>query len=325
MNVAIIGCNGMGRIHARMASNCGLRIVACGDARLATAKALADEYVADASDDCMAVIARPDVDIVGIMTPTPTHAQYVIAAAQAGKHIFCEKPFARTVPECREAIAAAKKAKVKLFVAHVMRYFPEFEAIRAQIAAGKVGKPGFVKMYRGGIFPAGADGWFRDFAKSGGVTLDSMIHDFDWLRYTFGEPERVFCQALRRATPEFIDYSMATVRMKSGIIAKVIGTWAHPSDFRVEVEVCGDNGMLQYSSAEAVLSMTKRAQSGVVPGMIVPESPVPVSPYQLEWQDFLTWVEGRSGARVTPDDALQAVRMAMAALKSADIGQPVNL
>jgi predicted dehydrogenase len=315
----------MGGVHAGMASNCGLKIVACGDAKLSNAKALADQYTADASDDCMAVIARSDVDIVGIMTPTPTHARYVVAAAHAGKHIFCEKPFARTVVQCREAIAAAKKARVKLFVAHVVRYFQEFEAIRAQVAAGKIGKPGFVKLYRGGIFPVGVDGWFRDYAQSGGVTFDSMIHDFDWLRYTFGEPERVFCQALRRAAPEFIDYSMATFRMKSGIIAKVIGTWAHPSGFRVEVEVCGDKGMLQFNSDEASLSTMKRTQPGVAPGVIVPASPVPVSPYQLEWQDFLTCVEGRSDVRVTPEDALQAVRMAAAALKSADTGQPVNL
>jgi len=325
MNVAIIGCGGMGGVHAQMAANCGLKIVACADAKPAIAKALADEYSADASGDCMAVIARPDVDIVGIMTPTPTHAQYVIAAAQAGKHIFCEKPFGRTVQQCKEAIVAAKKAKVKLFVGHVVRYFQEFEAIRAQVDAGKVGKPGFVKLYRGGIFPTGVDGWYRDYEQSGGVTLDSVIHDLDWLRYAFGDVERIFCQALRRATPEFIDYSMVTCRMKSGIIAKVIGTWAHPSGFRVEVEVCGDNGMLQFNSDEAPLFVMKRAQTGVAPGMIVPSSPMPVSPYQLEWQDFLTWVEGRSAVRVTPEDALEAVRMATAALKSAETGQPVKL
>jgi len=325
MNVAIIGCGGMGGLHARMATNCGLKVVACGDKYISAASALADQYGADASDDCLAVIARPDVDIVGIMTPTPTHTQYVIAAAAAAKHIFCEKPFGRTVQQCKEAIAAVKKARVKLFVAHVLRYFQEFEAIRAQIAAGKVGKPGFVKLYRGGIFPVGADGWFRDYAQSGGVTLDSMIHDLDWLRYAFGDAERVFCQALQRSTPECIDYAMATLRMKSGAIAKVIGTWAHPSGFRVEVEVCGDHGMLQFNSDESPLATMKRAQPGAAPGMIVPASPVPKSPYQLEWEDFLFWLEGKPGARVTPNDALAAVRMATAALKSAETGKPVNL
>ena len=283
MNVAIIGCGGMGTMHAQMATNCGLDLVACGDKKLASARALAKRFGAKASSDCRAVIKRPDVDVVGIMTPTPTHAQYVIAAAKAGKHIFCEKPFGRTVKQCEDAIAAVRAAKVKLFVGHVLRYFQEFDAMRAQVAAGKVGKVGFVKLYRGGIFPVGAEGWFRDYRQSGGVTLDSMIHDLDWLRYTFGDAERVFCQALRLSKPESLDYSMATFKMKSGAIAKVIGTWAHPSGFRVETEICGDKGMLQFNSDESPLACMKRTKPGEGPGMIVPGSPVPVSPYQLEW------------------------------------------
>ncbi|MDQ1257633.1 MAG: UDP-N-acetyl-2-amino-2-deoxyglucuronate dehydrogenase, partial [Candidatus Hydrogenedentes bacterium] len=118
MNVAIIGCGGMGGLHAQMATNCGLKVVACGDKNLEAAQALAKRFGADASTDCAAVIARNDVDIVGIMTPTPTHTDYVIAAAQAGKNVFCEKPFGRSVEQCKAAIAAVKKAKVKLFVAH---------------------------------------------------------------------------------------------------------------------------------------------------------------------------------------------------------------
>ena len=325
MNLAIIGCNGMGRLHAQMAANCGFRVVACGDIHKPLAHALADVHDADASDDCMAVIARPDVDVVGIMTPTPTHTPYIVAAAQAGKHVFCEKPFGRTVQQCKEALAAVRKSNVKLFIAHVLRYFQEFEAIRAQIAAGKVGVPGFVKLYRGGIFPTGVDGWYRDYNRSGGVAFDSMIHDLDWLRYVFGDAERIFCQALQRSTPEFIDYAMTTVRMKSGLIAKVVGTWAHPSGFRVEAEVCGDKGMLQFNSDETPMTAVKRAQSGGIPGMIVPASPVAVSPYQLEWEDFAVWLEGRSEVRVTPEDALEAVRMAAAALKSAETGKPVTL
>ncbi len=325
MNIAIIGCNGMGRHHARMAANCGLRIVVCADVHKPIARALADEYGADSTTDCLAATARPDVDIVAVTTPTPTHTLYVIAAAQSGKHIFCEKPFGRSVEQCKEALAAVKKAGVKLFVGHVLRYFQEFEAMRAQIVAGKVGKPGFVKLYRGGLFPMGVNGWFRDYAQSGGVAFDSMIHDLDWLRYVFGEPERIFCQALQRHTPDHIDYAMATLRMKSGLIAKVIGTWAQPSGFRVEAEVCGDKGMFQFNSDEAPLVVAKRGASGGGPGMIIPASPVTASPYELEWRDFLSWIEGKSCARVTPEDGLAAVRMAVAALKSAETGKPVNL
>ena len=325
MNLAVIGCNAMGSLHAKMASNCGVRIVACGDRHRGVAEAFADKFGAEPSDDCLSVINRPDVDIVAITTPTPTHADYVAVAAAAGKHIFCEKPFCRTVAQCKAAIAAAKKAKVKLFVGHVLRYFPEFEAIRSQIQAGKIGKVGFVKMYRGGIFPGGVNGWYRDYDLSGGVTLDSMIHDLDWVRYAFGDPERIFCQTLRRVVPDPMDYSMATLRMKSGIIAKVVGAWAHPSGFRVEAEVCGEKGVIQYSTEEASLITNKRQEPGLAPTMIVPETPVAISPYQLEWEDFLVWIEGRARVRVTPEDAMEAVRMATAALKSADTGKPVSL
>jgi len=124
-----------------------------------------------------------------------------------------------------------------------------------------------------------------------------MIHDLDWLRYVFGEPERIFCQVLQRTMPEHIDYAMATLRMKSGLIAKVIGTWAQPSGFRVEAEVCGDKGMFQFNSDEAPLVATKRGASGDGPGMIVPASPVPASPYELEWRDFLSWIGASRRAR----------------------------
>ncbi|NIA13119.1 MAG: Gfo/Idh/MocA family oxidoreductase [Nitrospiraceae bacterium] len=325
MNVAIIGCNGMGRMHAQMAVNCGFNVVACADLELSTARSVASGFDADATDDCFGVLTRPDVDVVGIMTPTPTHTEYVVAAAKAGKHIFCEKPFGRTVQQCKEAIAAAKKARVKLFVGHVVRYFQEFEAMRAQVAQGKVGKVGFVRLYRGGIFPAGQSGWFRDLEQSGGVTLDSMIHDFDWLRYVFGDADRVFCQALQRTVPNHVDYSMATFRMKNGIIAKVIGTWAHPSGFRVEAEICGDQGIIQFNSDDTPLKAMKRTAPGAGASMIVPSSPVHTSPYQLEWEDFKVWLDGKLRARVTPEDALEAVRMATAALKSAETGKPVKL
>lgn len=324
MNVGIIGCGGMGRVHARMAANCGLKIAACADPVAKKAKSLAAEYGAAVAGDGEALVARPDVDIVAVTTPTPAHARYVIAAAQAGKHIFCEKPFSRTVEEGKQALAAAKQARVKLFVAHVVRYFQEFEAIRGQIAAGKVGKPGFVKTYRGGIYPHGEGEWFADYAQSGGVTFDCIIHDFDWLRYVFGDAERVYCQNLRQMASRFMDYSLVTFRMKSGVIANTVGTWAHPSGFRVKVEVCGDNGLIAFDSADTPVSVMMREAPGR-PAVIVPGSPVDKSPYQLEWEDFVGWLEGKWEPRVRPEDGLEAVRMAAAALESAETGRPVRL
>lgn len=325
MNLGIIGCGGIGRLHAQMAANCGLKIVACADKDAGASKALAKGYGAQALGEAEQVLRRPDVDVVLIATPTPRHAAGIAEAAAAGKHIFCEKPFCSTVQQCKSAIEAAKKAKVKLFVGHVVRYFHEFETMKAQIEAGKIGDPGFVKLYRGGFYPGGPGSWFRDYSQSGGVTFDCMIHDLDWIRYMFGEPKRIFCQALRRSEPEKMDYSQVTMRMANGMLAMVIGTWAHPAGFRVKAEICGSGGMLEFDSTTTSLASMMRQVPGAAPTMVVPSSAEDISPYQLEWQDFIGWIEGKSKPRVTPEDAMRAVEIALGALKSADTGKPVDL
>lgn len=324
MNVALIGCSGMGRVHAAMLVNAGFTLKICADLNKKAAAELAKPGGAKVLTDVAKAIADPDIDVVAIATPTHTHLPLIEAAASAGKHIFCEKPFCRTTSECKRAIAAAKKAKVKLFVGHVVRYFHEFEAMREQVASGAIGEPGFVRLYRGGMFPGGPNSWFADYAKSGGVTFDCMIHDLDWVRYVFGEPQHIFCQTLMRTTPVLMDYSQVTMRMKSGLIASLIGTWAHPAGFQVKAEICGSGGMLQYDSHDAPMTALKR-QAGTGPSMVVPENPVAKSPYQREWEDFAAWLAGTGTPRVTAEDALRAVQMAEAALQSAKTGKPVNL
>lgn len=325
MNLVIVGCGAMGAIHAQMASNCGLTIAICADVVRKNASTLAKRHNAVAMTDAFEAIRRPKCDVVVITTPTPTHADYIVAAAEAGKDIFCEKPFCRTLPQCKRALAAVDRAGVKLFVGHVVRYFQEFDAIKTQIEAGKIGKVGFIRTYRGGMFPKGEAQWYRDYKQSGGVTLDCIIHDFDWLRYMFGPVERVYAQHLQRTKPVALDYALVTLRMKSGVMATVTGSWAHPSGFRVKVEVCGDGGMIQFDSAESPVTLQRRERAAGAASVIVPASPVSISPYQLEWQDFLCWRSGESRPRVTPEDAVEAVRIGLAALESAAKGKPVSL
>ncbi len=326
MKVALVGCGGIGHHHATMIRNCRLDVVLCADTVPAAAKKLAAVCGAKAVpvDGWSKRATKLGVDIVAITTPTPTHSPLIKQAAQAGMHVFCEKPFGRTIAQCRDALRAVDKAGVKLFVGHVVRYFQEFEAMRAQIEAGKIGEPGYAKLYRGGLFPGPKGSWFHDYAQSGGVTFDSMLHDLDWARYAFGEPERIFCRALQRSEPCMVDYAQATMRMKSGLIAAVTGTWAHPSGFRVKAEVCGSNGMIQYDSGETAISSQMRA-TGKGPSMVIPMSADAVSPYQLEWEDFLVWIREDREPKVLPEDGLRAVEMGLAALKSAETGRPVGL
>ena len=323
MKLAVIGCGGMGALHAAMAEAAGFEVVLCADAVEQAARHLAEKRGIRWSADPESAARDPEVEVVAIATPTPTHLSLIRAAAGAGKHIFCEKPFCRTVRECREAVREAGKHRVKLFVGHVVRYFQEFEALRRQIGDGRIGDVGWVKLTRGGIMPGAPGSWFRDYAQSGGVTLDCMIHDLDWLRYVFGEPERVYAQALMRGGPNPMDYAQATLRFRNGLIATVIGIWAYPSGFRVTAEICGEKGMLRYDSSDAPLAVHPREVSSG-PTMIVPLNPVEKSPYQLEWEDFAQWLKGAGEPRVTPGDAMAAVAMAEAALKSAETGQPVR-
>ena len=325
MNVAIIGCGVMGQLHAQMAANCGLRITVCADAVKARASALAKTHGAVAVTDIEKALVRKDVDIVALTSPTPTHAKLIVAAAKAGKAIFCEKPITRTVAEGRTALTAVQKAGVPLFVGHVVRYFQEFEALRLQAQSGVIGHVGFIKTFRGGMCPVGSAGWFRDFGKSGGAVLDLLIHDFDWIRYAFGDIERVFCQNLMRERPTIMDYAMVTLTLKSGAIAQTIGSWAHPEGFRVKAELCGADGMLTYDSADAPIAVMPRNHGKNSSNAIVPSSPVDKSPYQLEWEDFIAHIGGHAPARVTPEDALAALHIAECALKSAKTGAPVTV
>ncbi len=324
MNVGILGCGTMGRLHAEMAEKCGLKVVQCSDVNSQSGKDLAKNFKAKFVKNWEDVVANKEVDIVAIATPTPLHFPMLDMAIKKGKYIFCEKPLCRTVEECKKVIQKAEKAKIKLFVGHVVRYFHEFEAIHEQIKSGKIGEVGFIKMYRGGMPPQGKNSWFRDFSKSGGVTFDCMIHDIDWLRYIFGEVKTVYCQNLIEKNCAPLDYSQVTVRMKNGVLALVIGTWAHPSGFRVKVEVCGSDGLMYYDNMETPLEVQLREQSKVS-GTIVPESPVIKSPYQKEWEDFISWIKDGKEPRVSMYDALKAVEIVSACLRSAKIKQPVNL
>ncbi|MCX8064795.1 MAG: Gfo/Idh/MocA family oxidoreductase [Candidatus Hydrogenedentes bacterium] len=324
MNVGIIGCGTMGKLHAKCAQNLGLKVSKCFDEIGKAGKSFAKEVGAKVSSSWEDLIDDPKVDLVVIATPTPYHYPALDRAIAKGKHVFCEKPLCRTTEECAKIVRKAENSSAKVFVGHVVRYFHEFEAIREQITLGKIGEVGFIKMYRGGASPSGVKKWFQDFEKSGGVTLDCMIHDFDWLRYVFGEVDYVFCQNLTKLNRPPLDYSQVTIRMKNGVLGLVIGTWAHAVGFRVKVEVCGSGGLIYYDNMEGPIDIQLRKKEASQ-GTIIPESPVRKSPYEREWEDFLGWIEKDEQPRVNLYDGLKAVEIASACIKSSVLKQVIKL
>ena len=277
-----------------------------------------------------ALLRQTSPDIVDVCVPTFLHREYVERAAAAGKAVFVEKPLARTMADCDAIVRAVERANVPLMAGHVLRFFPEYAAAKRMVDAGGVGKPVAIRTARLAGMPRGDRGWYGDSAQSGGVVLDMIVHDFDWLRWTFGPVTRVFAQGLY-GKPEHAgkrDYALVTLRHESGAVSHVSGSWAHPGGFRTTLEIAGDAGLIEHDSARsAPLTFSPFAAAGGGGGVAVPESPLAAeeNPYFLELEAFTVALDGGLMPPVTVYDAREAARIALAALESIETGKAVVL
>lgn len=325
LKVGIVGAGTMGRTHAAAYTKLpNAQLVGFYDADQAFAGRVAPQFGAKVFESYDALLQQ--VDMVDICTPTPTHLELVLKAASAGKHILCEKPLGRTLEQCEQMIEATSKAGVTLMPAQVLRFFPEFKQARDLVLAGAVGKPAAIRTRRGGPYPRAVNDWYADFEQSGGPILDMVIHDFDWLRWTFGEVERVFAKALTFKKLDHIDYALITLRLKSGAIAHVEANWADPGGFKVDFEIAGDAGMIAFDSRFAMpLTVAKQDAGGGGGGVAVPESPLAEDPYTLEIQHFVDSVLAGQNPSISAEDGMKAVEIALAAIESARTGKVIRL
>lgn len=325
LRVGIVGAGTMGRTHASAYAKLpNTQLVGFYDADQAFAGRVAPRFGARVFESYDALLQQ--VDMVDICTPTPTHLELVLKAASAGRHILCEKPLGRTLEQCEQMIEAVNKAGVTLMPAQVLRFFPEFKQAHDLVLAGAVGKPAAIRTRRGGPYPRASNDWYADFEQSGGPILDMVIHDFDWLRWTFGEVDRVFAKALTFKKLDHIDYALITLRLKSGAIAHVEANWADPSGFKVDFEIAGDAGMIAFDSRFAMpLTVAKQDAGGGGGGVAVPESPLAEDPYMLEIQHFVDNVLAGKQPSITAEDGMKAVEIALAAIESVRTGKVIRL
>ncbi len=207
LKIGIIGMGGMGWFHAR-------RYLQLADARLVAIADLVPERleardvvqinIADETSDfdfsqvarysdAGALIANADVDVVDICLPTYLHAQYTVAALEAGFHVLCEKPMALNVAEADRMLAAGQATGRFLMIAHCLRFWPEYQFLRDRVQDGRYGPLRSLNMWRFGGRPSwSARNWFLDPALSGGMMLDLHIHDVDYVNALFGAPERIW-------------------------------------------------------------------------------------------------------------------------------------
>lgn len=327
VRVGLVGAGFMGEAHAAAWRSLGVRSLTVHDSFPAAAERLAGQFdatTAPSLDDLFGVC-----DVVDVCTPTHLHREVVVAAAAAGRPVICEKPLARTVEDGEAMIAACQTAGVPLFVAHVVRYINEYAAAKQAVEAGRVGRLAVIRLRRESARPnKPADHWFFDPARSGGVMMDLLIHDYDYARYLAGDVESVWARTIRDASGAGVDFGFAVLRHVSGAITHVAGGWVYPSPvFRTGFEIAGDAGLIQYESSDAapVTPYLIGERDGGEAGTGLPHSPVAENPWALELADFVASIQGGGPPRVSAQDGLEAVRIAAAVIESSRTGHPVRL
>jgi predicted dehydrogenase len=270
------------------------------------------------------------VDVVDICTPTPSHLEYTRLAASAGKHVVCEKPIALNLSDAQAMMDACRTANVRLFIAHVVRFFPQYRAAKDACSSGQIGDLGVIRLKRAAYRPQiQGENWFLDDSKSGGMIVDLMIHDFDYARWLGGDVERVYARSARGIRPDSPgDYALVTLRFKSGAMALIEGGWAYPKGvFRTAIDISGMDGLIEWNS-DASSTLRPFLENTVLEG--VPDVGLPVSilaedPYETQIRHVKHALETGAPFLVTPQDALEALRIALAARRSLEMGRAVRL
>ncbi|PRA80376.1 hypothetical protein CQ045_12220 [Microbacterium sp. MYb66] len=314
--VALLGAGGIANAHLPVWLELGFDVVVFSPAD--DAPALVARHgggaVAASLDE-----ALDAADLVDICTPTPTHHELAAAALSHRLPTICEKPLTRHADDAEDLVRGFSEAGIVLFPAHVVRYFPQYEALQAAVVRGDVGRPGVIRLTRQGGSPR--SGWYLDDALSGGVVLDLMIHDIDIARWIGGEVSTVFARTNRVGASQS---TQAVLTHEDGAISLLTSTWTTaPIEFRTQFEVAGSDGLIRADSDERRPFRyvgLREPEYDILP----PYDPI-TSPYRAEIVDFLAAVDDGSVPRVTARDGLHALRIAEAIAASVADGRPHDL
>jgi myo-inositol 2-dehydrogenase / D-chiro-inositol 1-dehydrogenase len=247
VRLGVIGLGRMGAMHAdNAARTAGLRVVAVSDPHGPPLEAAAARLDAAAHADWRDLLARSDIDAVLICSPSAAHCDQIIAAAAAGKHIFCEKPIDLDLDRIEEALDAAERAGVTLQLGFNRRSDRNFAALRRRIAEGAIGTPWLVRITARDPAPQPA-AYVRT---SGGLFADMTVHDFDLARFLMGievvEVSAIGAALVDPALAEIpdIDCAITTLRFADGALGMIENCRQSPVGYDQRAEVHGSLGTL---------------------------------------------------------------------------------
>lgn len=316
IRVGIIGAGGNAAGHARYFAACARsRVVAVADIDAERAAALASECGATPVADYRAFLA--DVDAVVVSSPNFLHREHALAAAAAGRHVYCEKPMGLSGAEAGEIAAAVRAAGVASVVGFSVRFAPNVQGMIRRAREGAVGRLRSVFSRRiVHIDPAQMPAWRRDHGRSGGVLLEINVHELDWMMWLGGEVRRVYarmrCDGDRGARGN--DHLWFTLDFAGDAVGTHEGSW-HGHAVNFYRGCSGDGGALATDEWGNGLLHTAAGQKRVA------VEPDPA--FDLRGH-FLDCVEGRAEPVADVGWGLKLMTVAEAIFESARTGQAVE-
>lgn len=327
LRVAVLGAGFMGGTHGRAMRNIpGVEIAGIYGLSDTRVVPLAEELETTWTTDWQKLVNDPNVDAVDICLPGPQHREVTEAAIAAGKHVLLEKPIALTLEDANALVELASTTNLTFMIAHVCRFWAEYEEIHRRVASGDYGKPVSALAYRRQPFPA----WSALFSKAdltGGGVMDMMIHDYDALNWILGTPRNVVSRG--RHNPRSGGYDQVQVMIDYGSASGLVdGGMMMPESypFTAVLHVLCEAGAFEYTFRAGGRSV--EAAGGLNELVFYPNDGSPQileveqkDPYGAEIAYFAECAAaGRQVTRATPAESLDALRVALAARKALEGG-----
>jgi myo-inositol 2-dehydrogenase / D-chiro-inositol 1-dehydrogenase len=328
VKIALIGAGRIGKLHGRTLAQLvpNATLAAVVDVNAEAAWALAAELGVKSAASAGEVLGDKSIDAVVIATATDTHAPLIIEAARAGKHIFCEKPLAADLATIDEALAAVKKAGVRLMVGFNRRFDPNHARIKRAIQDGEIGTPHLLLITSRDPAPPP----IAYVKVSGGIFFDMTIHDFDMARFLFGDVAEIYAAAGVLVDPAIgqagdVDTAIITLKFASGAIGTIDNSRKAVYGYDQRVEAFGSKGSARSDNffPNAVTLSTGSSVARDLPLNFFIER-YTVS-YQAELEAFARCVAEGTETPVTGADGRAPVVMAKAAALSYKENRPVKL
>ncbi len=330
LHFGIIGAGRIGRVHAETLAFRlpEAEIVAIADVNGEAAQAVAARCniprVATSADE---ILGDKKIEAVLICTSTDTHAELIVKAARAGKHIFCEKPISLSLEKIDSSLAAVKAAGVQLQVGFNRRFDSNFMRVRQAVASGEIGKPSLMHIISRDPAPPP----MAFVRTSGGIFLDMMIHDFDMARYLMGEEvEEIYAAGGVLVEPAFkaeddLDTAFVVLHFTGGAIGTIDNSRKAVFGYDQRVEILGSKGKIASENRypnQVVVSGEKNVYTDLPLNFFMQRY---TESFALELQLFVQAVLEGKPTPVTGADSRVPVVMALAARKSYDEHRPVRL